>query len=58
MGRAVKFEIPKDAHPTECRSCKATVYWIKPKEKAMPVNPDGVSHFATCKDAAKWRKGK
>ena len=53
----MKFEIPPSANPSECRGCKAIIYWIKPKDKAMPVNPDGVSHFATCKDAAMFRKG-
>ncbi len=56
--KQLTFAIPKDAQPTECRSCKALIYWIKPKDKPMPVNPDGVSHFATCPQAGKWRKGK
>jgi hypothetical protein len=53
------FEIPPGANPTECRGCKALVYWIRTeKGKLMPVDPGGVSHFATCKDAAKFRKAK
>lgn len=58
MAREVKFEIPASAHPTKCRGCKALIYWIKPKEKAIPVNPDGVSHFATCPNAAEFRRKK
>jgi len=54
----VKFEIPPSASPTECRGCKALIYWIKPKEKAMPVNADGISHFATCEKAAEFRRKK
>jgi hypothetical protein len=54
----ITFEIPASANPTECRGCKALIYWIKPKEKAMPVNPDGTSHFATCPKAAEFRRKK
>jgi hypothetical protein len=54
-----------------CRSCKAPVVWLKASTgKAMITNAetvkDGdvlfdmkaghVSHWATCPDAAKWRK--
>ncbi len=46
------FEIPQDAKKSNCRSCDATVYWIKTaKGKNMPVNPDGSSHFGNCPDA-------
>ena len=51
------YKVDTDAPPSKCKSCGATVYWIKTfKGKNMPVNPDGVSHFATCKQADKWRK--
>ena len=50
------FEIPPGANPTECRGCRAMIYWIKPKEKAMPVNPDGTSHFSNCPKAAEFRR--
>lgn len=41
-----------------CRSCGAEIMWtINEKSgRRSPVNLDGVSHFATCPDAAKWRK--
>jgi hypothetical protein len=53
------FEIPSSANPTECRGCRALIYWIKTAAgKAMPVNPDGVSHFATCPDAKEFRRKK
>lgn len=45
-----------------CRSCGADVIWVKtPAGKWMPVDPaeegdEFVSHFATCPDAAGWRK--
>lgn len=42
-----------------CQSCKATVFWCRtPKGKRMPLDADGVSHFATCPNAAQHRKGK
>lgn len=44
--------------PAECRSCNATVYWcVTRQNKRMPLDPDGTSHFATCPQAGKWRKG-
>jgi len=58
MGREVKFKILLDANPTECRGCKALIYWIKPKEKLMPVNPDGTSHFSNCPNAKEFRRKK
>jgi len=59
MGREVKFEIPPSASPTECRGCKALIYWIKTAAgKPMPVNADGISHFATCEKAAEFRRKK
>ena len=45
-----------------CRSCGADVIWVKTLAgKWMPVDPaegedEFVSHFATCPDAAGWRK--
>ena len=56
MAKEVKFEIPLDAKSSVCRDCKATIYWIRTvKGLSMPVNPDGVSHFATCPAAGKFR---
>jgi len=52
------FAIPEGTEPVPCRSCKALIYFIpRPKDpaKKMPVNADGVSHFATCPEAAKFR---
>lgn len=44
--------------PTNCRSCGAFVRWATHETtgKRMPIDPDGVSHFATCPDADRWRK--
>lgn len=40
-----------------CRGCRATVYWfITPKGKRSPHDADGVSHFATCPRAQRFRK--
>jgi hypothetical protein len=43
---------------TNCRSCGALVRWATNSEthKKMPVDPDGISHFASCPDADRWRK--
>ena len=60
MNKEIKFEIPEGTEPSRCKSqrCKALIYWIKPKGKNMPVNPDGTCHFATCVDAEKFRRYK
>jgi hypothetical protein len=43
-----------------CRSCGARVAWLKTIKTGSlaPVNPDGISHFATCPQAPAWRKPK
>jgi hypothetical protein len=53
------FPIPPGTPPRECRSCRAEIFWILTAAgKRMPVNPDGVSHFATCPNADQHRKGR
>lgn len=42
-----------------CRSCAAPVMWATTRSGAKnPINPDGVSHFATCPQASSWRRRK
>lgn len=45
---------------THCKSCNAKIFWIKTESgRNMPVNVDTLtSHFSTCPQAEKWRKGK
>ena len=46
-----------DKRVSRCRSCGREVVWcLTPKGKKAPVNIDGLNHFATCKDADRWRK--
>lgn len=48
-----------DGGPAECRSCKEEIYWALTRNgKRAPFDPDGTSHFATCADAARFRKPK
>lgn len=76
MTAAVKgswFEVPPNARPGQCRSCKAVIYWIETAAgRKMPVDCEvdgafeprvdeagrGVSHFSVCPDANQWRKRK
>lgn len=54
-----RYEIPEGTDPKPCSSCKAPMYWITTAHgQRMPVNADGISHFATCPDAANHRKAK
>lgn len=42
-----------------CRSCGADIWWWRnPKTgKAVPVNADSTSHFATCNDPKRFSRG-
>jgi hypothetical protein len=52
-----RFKIPRGTEPSQCRSCKSEIFWIKTKKgKNMPTNPDGTSHFATCPEADRYRR--
>jgi hypothetical protein len=56
-----RFLVPEgfmpDEHSARCRSCNALIVWtVTPHQKRMPVDPDGKSHFATCPQAAAWRR--
>lgn len=43
--------------PARCRSCGAEVLWvITRKQKRMPLDRTGESHFVTCPQAGEWRK--
>lgn len=51
-----RFDIPPGAEPKSCMSCGARIFWVETRSgKRAPVNPDGLSHFSTCKDAEKYR---
>lgn len=50
---------PVMGDPGHCRTCHARIVWIVTEAgRKMPVNLDGVSHFATCKHAKEWRRDK
>lgn len=41
--------------PAKCKSCGADILWVLTKKGfRAPINQDGVSHFATCPQAAGW----
>lgn len=49
------FDIPAGTAKKSCSSCGADIYWIITEAgKKMPVDPDGVSHFATCEHSKMW----
>lgn len=52
-----RWPIPPGAPEKTCRSCSAPIVWIVTASgKRMPVDPDGVSHFETCPNAAQHRR--
>lgn len=54
--KEIRYEIPEDACPSQCRGCHAVIYWVKtPKGKNMPVDPDGVPHWGTCRKATDFK---
>lgn len=45
--------------PGRCRDCGAVVYWVQHKTGRRGIyTPEGVSHFADCPGAAKFRRPK
>lgn len=58
------WDIADDAHVSHCRSCQAPIMWCTNAASGKrapfdPVNPKigvSTSHFASCPDAARWRK--
>lgn len=53
----ITYPIPVLTPAALCRGCKAEIYWIKtPAGKAMPVDPDGTPHWATCERAADFKR--
>lgn len=57
MSVEVRFAIPDGALMEKCRGCGEGIFWIVTKNgRRMPVNPDGVSHFATCERAGQFRR--
>jgi len=54
--------IPEGTPPSKCRGCQAEIYFVAYVRKAdnyrgrMPLNPDGVPHWSTCKNASDFRK--
>lgn len=52
------FDI-RGANEGRCQACQARIWWVKmPSGKAMPVQDNGISHFAECPEAKRFRKGK
>ena len=44
---------------SKCSSCAAPIMWcLTRKGNRAPLNPDGISHFATCPNAADHRRTK
>ena len=44
--------------PGKCRGCGAEIFWLTTfrNGKAAPDDATGVTHFATCRSAAQFRK--
>lgn len=53
----VRYPVPADARVGACRGCAAAIAWITtPAGKAMPVDPDGTPHWATCPKAKDFKR--
>jgi hypothetical protein len=61
-----EIAVPEGAQVGTCRSCGAAIVWsVTSRGNPIPINAVntrmvggqryGVSHFATCPDAKKWR---
>ena len=43
------WTIPEGAPEGKCRDCQETIVWLRSKRgKAVPINPDGLSHMDSC----------
>jgi hypothetical protein len=52
-----RYEIPKGTRSSMCKGCRKTIFWIPTSTgKMMPVDSDGISHFATCPKARQFRR--
>jgi hypothetical protein len=52
-----RYAVPPGTPATHCKGCNATIFFIVTEHgRTMPVDPDGVSHFATCPRAGLFRK--
>ena len=41
----------------QCRGCRATIFWVEHRNgKRVPYDPNGLSHFASCPHADRFRK--
>jgi len=55
--KQTKIMIPEGTPQSRCRECDKYFYWVRmPSGKLMPVDIDGISHFATCPAADEFRK--
>lgn len=44
---------------SNCKGCSQMIFWVHSKAKnPMPLDPDGMPHFATCPKADRFRKQK
>lgn len=51
------YAVPRADVGRPCDSCGATIHWVRTvKGKWMPVEYDGIPHFAFCPDADKFSK--
>jgi hypothetical protein len=42
-----------------CRGCRELIAWARtPAGRQAPLDRDGVSHFATCPDAERFRRAR
>lgn len=42
-----------------CSGCRSPIYWIEHRSgNRAPYDPDGVNHFVTCPEAAKFKGGR
>jgi len=54
-----KYKIPPGTAPKSCKGCGASIFWIRTQAgKAMPLDPDGTPHWATCRNAVDFKQKK
>ncbi len=52
------WDVSRATAPKPCKSCGQPMRWLKTQAgKWMPLNPDGTSHWGTCRNAGQFKKG-
>jgi hypothetical protein len=57
--RRIRLILVAVGEPGVCKGCGAAIYWLQHANgKRAPYTPEGLNHFADCREAARFRSRK